>query len=291
MKKIKFEKRSILSIVLIVAILIASLGLISSLISVTNRTTIKSSAFSRGSLNSSGKYVETNQSIYTKEAFGCMGLRIEPDFEFEGTYDVYYFDYNDNFIEAKIGLDTIYDEDYPLAMMARIVIHPDTPDGENTSEYKIKWYQVSGIANMFDITVNENQKWIYESDNLYDSKNTQMKKSFGFPVDDNGVITDWDRIEFYETDGIKITNYIPVTYKNYHVYIRNNSDAIDWVGAVVIASREDNTVISKATTKLSSYDSDDWVKLEISVSGEISEDYQLIAKMASSADCYIFGYN
>ena len=291
MKKIKFEKKSILSIVLIVAILIASLGLISSLISVANRTTIKSSAFSRGSLNSSGKYVETNQSIYTKEAFGCMGLRIEPDFEFEGTYDVFYYDYNDNLIESKIGLDTIYDEDYPLAMMARIAIHPDIPQGENAKEYKIKWYDVSGIANMFNITVNNNQEWIYESDNLFDKNSVTMNTTFGYPMDNDGNFIDRNVIQISGSPVYKLSEYIPVSYKNYDVYVRCNSDDENWTGAVVIASENDMKVIAAEHVNMEHHRPDEWVKITVSISGEVLNTYKLIVKMPNQADCYIFGYN
>ena len=42
---------------------------------------ISASAFSVGGLSSDGKYIETDGSIYTKDAFECQGLTITPDFE------------------------------------------------------------------------------------------------------------------------------------------------------------------------------------------------------------------
>ena len=282
-KKIKRNWKSILSIVIVVALLIGTLGLVVGLCNSNTRTTIKSSTFSRGSLNSSGKYVESNQSIYTKEAFGCIGLRVEPDFEFEGTYDVFYYDYNDKLIESKIGLDTTYEEDYPLAMMARIVIHPDIPEGENASEYKIKWYEVNGIANMFDITVDNNQEWLYSSNNLYDDE----KASYGKSFDIQGNV----KVDIKENNHMKVSDKIVVEddIVAYDVYVRKTVQ-LDSQWTLAVVAEEDDTIVDYVSFDLTSPAIGEWCSLRIEIPEDFDAGY-LLVRMPKTVECYIYACN
>lgn len=145
----------------LVTVLVASLGGALISFAVRDTKTIPSSAFSVGGLNENGKYIADDKSIYTKEAFECIGLRVQPDFESQVTYDVYYYDYDDRLVEVKKGLSSVYDEDFPLAQYCRIVIHPEIPEDTTKSEFKIKWYQVSGYADDIKITVDRKQEYLY----------------------------------------------------------------------------------------------------------------------------------
>ena len=282
-KKIKKNWKSILSVVVVIALLMGTLGLVIGLGNRNTRTTINSSAFSRGSLNSSGKYVESNQSIYTKEAFGCIGLRVAPDFEFNGTYDVFYYDYNDKLVDSKIGLDSIYEEDYPLSMMARIVIHPNIPEGENASEYKIKWYEVSSIANMFDITVNENQEWSYSSNNLYDDTKAIYDKSFDIQSN--------TKVEIKDNNHMKVSDKIIVEdgVVAYDVYVKKTVQLENqWTLAVV--SEEDDTIVDFVSFDLTSPAIGEWCSFRIEIPEELDSGY-LLVRMPKTVECYIFACN
>ena len=136
--------------------------------------------FSVGALDENGYYVENDQSIYTKKAFEAVGLRVEPDFESNVTYDIYFYDYAERLIEAKTGLTRVFNEDVELAQYARIVIHPEIPEDISEDEFKIKWYQITGYANKLKITVDRKQEELIDRDdkdygpNLFDaSKSTE----------------------------------------------------------------------------------------------------------------------
>ena len=160
-KKINWKK--VLSGILAVIVCITAISGIAALAK-NDTKTISSTAFECGALDDNGKYVKSDQSIYTKEAFGCIGLRVAPDFESNATYDVYYYDSNDTLVEIKSDLTGVYDEDYPLHMAtkARIVIHPEVPSDFDEDDFKISFYEVYSYANKFEITVNKKQDYVSE---------------------------------------------------------------------------------------------------------------------------------
>lgn len=170
MKKSKFVKafkanwKNILSAVLVGALLI---GVVVGVTSLLNKDTkkIPSSAFGVGGIDENGNYEKSDVSIYTKDMFECQGLTIEPDFEATGTYKVFYYDANKNFLgstdelEATEGVYTKGD-DFIVAKYARIMITPGIPvdeDGNVEEDFKIRFYEVVGYANDYTITVNKKQ--------------------------------------------------------------------------------------------------------------------------------------
>ena len=269
--------KNILSIILVIALLIVCVGVFTSF-DAKKVDTIKPGAFSRGSLNAYGEYVKTKSAIYNEEAFGCQGLRVEPDFEFVGTYDVYYYDYNGKFLEAKKGLKGVYDEDYPLAKLARIVINPEL----SADEDKVAWYDVRSIAKMLKITVNKDQAWKYESENLYDESKIVANSGFVF-VNGEDVT-----VEVNESPWHQRTEYIPVSYESYDVFIKLNAVDNNYSGAVIITV--DDVVIARDDCLMKDIDVGEWVKLSVSVD-DVTDDLNLLVKMPTGSDCYIFGYN
>ena len=166
--------------VLIIA-LVAILG-IGAIVAVTSiakndTKTISATEFKRGAIDSNGFYVESDTSIYTKDLIECQGLEIAPDFEATGSYQVFYYDTNKIFLGKTALLncqsDGVYTrgENFAFAKYCRIMITPDVPKddyGNTIEDYKIKFYEVAGIANMFTITVkkdqNSNFKDVYVAD-------------------------------------------------------------------------------------------------------------------------------
>lgn len=169
MAKIRFNKRTVknlISGVLVVALLIGS---VVGLTAIFNKETKKigASAFAVGSVDENGNYVESKTSIYTKDLLECQGLTIEPDFEASGTYQVYYYSADKQFMGAT-GIfdvdDGVYTDDstYSLAKYCRIVITPAIPtdDAGNPKEnFKIRFYEVAKYANDYTITVNKDQSF------------------------------------------------------------------------------------------------------------------------------------
>lgn len=159
--------RNVLIITLVAVLGIGAIAGIST-IAKNDKKTISSVAFSRGAIDDNGFYVESDNSIYTKDLIECQGLEIEPDFEAGGHYQVFYYNSNKSFIGATQFLDCqsngvyVKGENFAFAKYCRIVITPATPKddyGNTIEDYKIKFYEVAGIANKFSITVNKEQNY------------------------------------------------------------------------------------------------------------------------------------
>ena len=171
--RISKKTKSIISGILLVAIIAGVLALAGSLLGKETKT-ISSTEFSVGGINAQGNYVESKTSIYTKDMFECQGLSIEPDFEATGTYKVFYYDSNKNFVGATDELnaeDGVYTkgDTFVLAQYARIMITPDVPtddEGNEVEDFKIRFYEVNGYASDYTITVSKEQKFVY-TDNLF----------------------------------------------------------------------------------------------------------------------------
>lgn len=241
--------------------------------------TISSSAFSVGGLDSNGKYVSTNKTIVTKNAFECVGLRVEPDFDSNVTYDVYYYDFNGKFIESKLGLTEIYDEDYPLAKLARIVIHPEIPEDTDLDDFKIRFWEVGGIANGLKITVNKDQDYKYESGNLFNESECDEETGFEFNGNTFSEIQISD-VHTFSTSCI---------YENYDIYVRVCAEYKDFIRACVVAS-DGAGIISKTELNTYNYEEDAWVKLSINLKSVV-EGSTLNVMIGEQSEVYIFGYN
>ena len=196
--KLRRKTKSIISGILLVAIIAGVLALAGSLLGKETKT-ISSTEFSVGGINDQGNYVESKTSIYTKDMFECQGLTIEPDFEATGTYKVFYYDSNKNFIVSTEDLnaeDGVYNRGnaYITAQYARIMITPDVPvdeDGKEVEDFKIRFYEVTSYASDYTITVNKEQK--FSEVNLAvvrkDVKNVCYKNVEGTDLTDDSNLT------------------------------------------------------------------------------------------------------
>lgn len=161
--QVKSIATAVISIALVVAV-IAGLGVL-----FTRETKrVSPTVFSVGGMNAAGEYVKVTNSIYTKDFIECDGLAIEPDFEAQGTYQVFYYDENKQFIGATDVMDSVdgvYNkaETYLFAHYCRITITPeivveDEEESEVVKEAKIRFWEVAQYANDYKITVNREQK-------------------------------------------------------------------------------------------------------------------------------------
>lgn len=287
MARINFKKNKLVKIVSIVLAGLVLVGVIGGIVSMTKQKTetISSWAFDVGTLDEDGIYQPSDQDLYTKESFGCRGLRVEPDFTYKGTYDVYYYDYDERLIEVKADLTGVYDEDYPLAKMARIVIHPDVPEGENRNEFKIDFWEKNSFASMLKVTVDKDQKNYYgNATNLYFNENAQMGKTF----DANGydsTVTIADDVNAKVSEEIAITG----EYEFYDVYVRTSAKADVHTISVIVAS-SDNEVLTRQAYSYEDMAAGEWCKLTLEVP-DVEEGMYLLVRMDVDAECRIYGYN
>lgn len=285
----KSKWKSILCGILVVATLIGACAGIAA-IGKKETKTIGARAFSRGDLDEKGEYVKSDKAIYTEVAFACDGLRIEPDFEFEGTYDVYYYDNDDRFVEAITDINGVYDEDYPLYFVrkARVVIHPEIPEGEK--DFKIAFYEVLNYAKQLKVIVNKEQIYKYENSvNLFNIDNCELNMTFDSGkegVDDNFVTV-------VECEGLMVTEDIAVTgeYKKYDIYVKDlltNSD----VGAVsVVAASSDNKVLARSSYNLGDLNAGEWCRITLEVPQDYDGEMYIKLRCPIKVECLIFGYN
>ena len=200
------------NILIISLALVLGAGAIAGITSIVKeeKTTINATAFKRGALNDLGFYIESDQSIYTKDLIECQGLEIEPDFEVIGNYRVYYYDANKNYLGAtklfSAQEDGVYvkGEEFPYAKYCRIVITP-TPekdeDGHVEEDFKINFYEVAGYANKYKIRANKDQTKVTISQNLFIA--SEEYKGFLFDAETLGIADhdEYSMSEWIDTQG------------------------------------------------------------------------------------------
>ena len=117
--------------------------------------------FKRGGLTEQGKYVETNETLYTPNAFECFGLEIDLSFERNIKFEVFYYDEYGSYLSSSDVQTENYVAVLPSnATHARIEITPDWSliELEEDKEEVIKWYQVNDYAKQMTIKVAKDQK-------------------------------------------------------------------------------------------------------------------------------------
>ena len=212
-KKLNKSVSAILAVILLVLALTFVLSLV---IRGNDTQTVSPSVYRVGALDAKGEFVEDPQAIYTYEPIGCLGLNIVPDFEFRGTYEIYFYDMEQNFIERFIDLKGSYTEQHPFARYARIVVRPETPIDENPKEFKIDWYEASSFGGMLTVTIDKKQNYQYETVNLYDDSKSLYGKCFRT----NNLEVSY--LDLIDNSNTKVSDVISVTegYAYYDVYLR-----------------------------------------------------------------------
>ena len=251
--------------------------------------TIPASEFSVGAIDeTTGKYKADEQSVYTEKMFKCQGLRVELDFEATCTYDVFYYDTDGRLLDKKLGLSDIYDEDFPLAQYARIVIHPDVEsmidEDEDADEWTVGVFGARKIAKMLKITVDKEQNDGYDYTNLYVEAEAQQGKTF----DKTGSTSDTLVLE--DDVNMKVSNEIAITgeYKYYDIYVKEAGFGAYAISAVAVT--EDNTILVREAFNMNDLAAGEWCKMTIKVPKHESDMY-LAVRMPKNSECYIFGYN
>lgn len=283
--------KKIIALVLTVAVVIIALGAISSFAGKETER-ISPWKFSRGALDENGTYVETKQSLYTKEMFECSGLSIEQDFESRLTYDVYLYDYSGNLIDSERGLCGKYkiksvsvdslteDETFYLVKYARIVIHPDIPADVDEDDFVISYLDIYDIVNELNISVYKDQDYIYNTDNLFK---------------DDGSMSGFIHSDISLIDGAVVNNSPNYLYDYCDVYFKL-SESLDSSSdiSVLLGCKEGSVKLSDKISFIPDMKPDVWYKTTIKTSvGFVDEGYltYLDINLPAGSECYVFGYN
>lgn len=176
MKKIQFNKfhlrrgwwKSLLAAILCIGVIVgAGFGIASifkpdKVDDFVTYTTLPVTKFRVGGLDGNGNYMNTDQSIYTKDAFECQGLNCTLDFDNEISYQVYFYDQNNEFVHTTGRLTGAFVQDSVpfFAKYARIVI---TPNDDN----KVSMLEVMKYAKQLKVTIYREQGFKNYTENLF----------------------------------------------------------------------------------------------------------------------------
>lgn len=161
-----------LAIVVSCILVFAVLAGLSAFSSYRNQDTkVINPTFEVGGLDTTtGKFVDTDGSIYTKESFECQGLIIKLDFDSTVEYQVFYYDDVDEYIGV---CSPVYDKSVELAVpenavYARIMVTPIWDEELADEDRVCHWYDVAKYASQLEITVNKDQGNAVENVALFD---------------------------------------------------------------------------------------------------------------------------
>ena len=136
-------------------------------------------SFSVGGLSKDGEYEDTNDTIYTKDAFEAKGLEIKLDFDSNVKYQVFFYDKLDKFISCTEVYTESQDIFVPANARARLEVTPiwgaDAP-----IEKVIKWYETVKYASQLEVWVDKNQSLLTRDFKAYEFTDTTM-----FSFEDN----------------------------------------------------------------------------------------------------------
>ena len=118
-----------------------------------------------GGLDSAGNYMSTNASIYTKKPIECQGLNCSLAFDNTISYQLYFYDQNNEFVHTTGRLTGAFaEESVPFfSKYVRIVITPVDDD-------KVTSLEVGKYAKQLNVSVNREQGFKNYTEDLF--KNT-----------------------------------------------------------------------------------------------------------------------
>lgn len=139
-------------IIAFVLIAIIGLGLIGLTVSINQKETTKRigiEAYSIGTLNETGDFVENEEGLCTKGLYTVDGLTVKIDEDANVTYKLYFFDTEETFISSTAALSTDFDGELPEgAKYFKIGI---TPANDTT----VEWFEINGYVSQLSVIVNK----------------------------------------------------------------------------------------------------------------------------------------
>lgn len=213
-KKIHFRKgwwKSLLAAILCIGIVVGAGFGIASLVRpdkvddlVTYRS-LSATKYRIGGLDSNGNYMNTDKSIYTKDAFDCQGLNCTLDFDNVISYQVYFYDQNNEFVHTTGRLTGAFVQDSVpfFAKYARIVIIPNddnkvslTEVAKYAKQLKVEMYREQGFKNY---TENLLTKKTYSS-SLSDTDGSVIESTETWWVSEFINVADYKEVLIFKLD-------------------------------------------------------------------------------------------
>lgn len=159
MKKLSEKKKNKFKFALtIVSVVLSIITLIAVCVGLGNLAETKkltNNDFAIGTINETGKVVESKQSAYTKKAYSVDGMSIELDEETATiTYKVAFYDKDGSFVSMTDSLD----EDFvtstipATAKTFRVVVTPLAVDGEPV---ELSIFNVGKYTSQIQVTINK----------------------------------------------------------------------------------------------------------------------------------------
>ena len=110
-----------------------------------------------GSLDSAGKYAESKSHLYTKEAIECQGgVRVDLEFDSSVTFQVFYYDEDDTFIESTETFEKTATTEAPAdAVYARILVTPIWGDDVEEDDQTIYIFNKNKFTKQLVVSVAE----------------------------------------------------------------------------------------------------------------------------------------
>ena len=111
--------------------------------------------FERGALDTVGEHTETKGSIYTKEAFECGSeVRIKLDFDSNVTYQLFFYDENEDFVESSDELMKTTTVSAPDgAVYCRLVVTPEWDADVDKDDQIVRLWNVNKYAKQLTVMV------------------------------------------------------------------------------------------------------------------------------------------
>lgn len=121
--------------------------------------------YSIGGLSENGTYVESDETIYTKEAFECSEVSVRLEFDANIKYQLFFYDDVDEFVSSSEvytkGANVVLPEG---ATRVRVEITPIWSADVEDADRVIKWYDVSGFAKQLHIEVTPLEEIVENTD-------------------------------------------------------------------------------------------------------------------------------
>ena len=247
--------------------------------------------FKRGGLDeTTGQYVETKKTIYTKKAISAVGLRIEPDFESTVSYDVYLYDKNDILLDKELGLTKVFENELDLAQYARIVIHPTIPDGVKEKDFKVGIFEVNKYSRMLDITVSMSDSKYDKFENVCDDGEMIIGQKFTSAPQSGATNMNINTLQ--ENAEFKVfKSEVMDEYEFYDVYVYLEKDSEYYAEAALFSKfGECLNDTAYGNVKSTTVEIPTWIKITLEVPEDV-EEFILGVSMPETSLCYVYGYN
>lgn len=172
-----------------------------------------------GGLTETGTYLETKESIYTKDAFECYGLKTTLNFDNNISYKLFFYDEDKTFVESTSQLIDTFDSSKTLmpggTKYCRVVITPN-------EDSKISWYEKNSYAKQLTIKVNKDQTKIAGVEKVLTNYFEVDETKNGYALSPSDFVAG-STMNYSEVSGNSVSKALDVSgYRHYQLRVIDN---------------------------------------------------------------------